>query len=157
MINNPPEMMETKRLLLRPPVIEDADQLFLKYAQDSEVTKYLIWRPHRDVFETRAFVERCIRRWKEGSFFPWVVMRKVDEALIGMIELRIKGGEADLGYVLAREAWGQGYATEMAKAVVSWALKQEEIQRVWATCDCDNVASARVLEKAGLKFEKVLK
>lgn len=156
-MGNPPEIMETERLLLRPPMIGDADMIFARYAQDSEVTKYLIWRPHKDGSETRAFVERCIRGWKEGSRFPWVVVRKEDQAVIGMIELRIKGGEADLGYVLAREVWGQGYATEMAKVVVSWALEQEEISRVWATCDCDNLASARVLEKAGLKFEKVLK
>lgn len=156
-MGNPPEIMETERLLLRPPMIGDAELIFARYAQDSEVTQYLIWRPHRDVTETRTFIERCIRVLKEGSCFPWVVMRKEDEALIGMIELRIKGEEANLGYVLAHEAWGQGYATEMAKVVVSWALEQEEISRVWATCDCDNLASARVLEKAGLKFEKVLK
>lgn len=153
----PPEILETTRLMLRPPVIEDAEQIFGKYAQDSEVTKYLIWRPHKDVAETKAFVERCIRGWNEGSCYPWVVVRKDDNELIGMIELRIKENEAVLGYVLAHEAWGRGYATEMAKAVVTWAIEQEEIQRVWATCDCDNKASARVLEKAGLKFEKVLK
>lgn len=152
----PPENLETNRLMLRPPVIEDAELIFAKYAKDSEVTKYLIWRPHKDVSETRVFVERCIRGWKEGSCYPWVVMRKDDNELIGMIELRIANGEADLGYVLAREAWGQGYATEMAIAVVSWAIEQEEITRIWATCDCENLASARVLEKAGLKFEKVL-
>ncbi len=153
----PPEVLETTQLTLRPPVIEDAEAIFARYAQDKEVTKYLIWRPHKNVTETRVFVERCMRVWKEGNCFPWVVMRKVDDALIGMIELRIKSGEADLGYVLARETWRQGYATEMAKAVVSWALGQEEFTRVWATCDCDNLASARVLEKVGLKFERVLK
>lgn len=153
----PPEVLETTRLILRPPVIKDAEAIFAKYAQDSEVTKYLIWRAHKGVDETKAFVEGCICGWKTETCFPWVVMRKEDNELIGMIELRIVGNEADLGYVLAHEAWGQGYATEMAKAVISWALDQKEIQRVWATCDWDNKASARVLEEAGLKFEKVLK
>ena len=156
-MTRPPEIMETSRLMLRLPLIEDAGQIFARYAQDSEVTKYLIWRPHKDVAETKAFVEHCIRGWAEGSCYPWVVVRKEDNALIGMIELRIVDGEADLGYVLAREVWVRGYATEMAKAVVSWAMELEEITRVWATCDCENLASARVLEKAGLKFEKVLK
>lgn len=156
-MKEPPEILETTRLMLRLPMIEDAKQIFARYAHDCEVTKYLIWRPHKSIEETKVFVERCIRGWAEGNFFAWVVVRKDDNALIGMIELRIADGEADFGYVLAREAWGQGYATEMAKAVVSWAMEQNEIQRVWATCDCDNKASARVLEKAGLKFEKVLK
>lgn len=152
----PPERIETTRLMLRPPLIEDAGQIFSNYAQNSEVTKYLIWRPHKDVAETKAFVERCIRGWKEGSYYPWVVMLKKDNELIGMIELRIVDNEADLGYVLAHNSWGQGYATEMAKAVVSWALQQPDIRRVWATCDCENIASASVLETAGLRFEKVL-
>lgn len=153
----PPENIETKRLILRTPLSADADLIFAIYAQDSEVTKFLIWHPHKNVEETQAFVERCIQGWKDESSFAWVVIRKEDNALIGMIELRIDNGQADFGYVLARDAWGQGYATEMAKAVVSWALSQPEIQRIWATCDCENIASARVLEKAGLKFEKVLK
>lgn len=153
----PPELFETRRLVLRPAVNEDAAKIFANYAQDSEVTKYLIWRPHKSVEETTAFVERCIQGWKDRSCYPWVVTRKEDDALIGMIELRMVSDEADMGYVLARGSWGQGYATEMAIAVVSWALQQHEIRRVWATCDCENKASARVLEKAGLRFERVLK
>jgi [ribosomal protein S5]-alanine N-acetyltransferase len=103
-MNNPPEIIETTRLLLRPPVIEDAEVIFARYTQDSEVTKYLIWLPHKFVSETKAFVERCIQGWKEGSCFPWVVMRKADNALLGLIELRIKGDQADIGYVLTRDA-----------------------------------------------------
>lgn len=152
----PPEILGTTRLMLHPPLFEDAAQIFANYAQDSEVTRYLIWRPHKSVEETTGFVERSIQGWKDGSCYPWVVTKKDDHALIGMIEMRIVGDEADIGYVLARKSWGQGYATEMAKAVVTWALQQPEIRRVWATCDCENKASARVLEKAGLRFEKVL-
>ncbi len=156
-MDKPPESIETPRLFLRLPVREDADGLFTRYAQDSEVTKYLVWKPHKNITETTAFVESCIKGWDEGRRFAWVVTRKEDNALLGMIELRIADNQADFGYVLARDAWGRGYATEMATAVVSWAMAKPEIQRVWATCDCDNCASSRVLEKAGLKFEKVLK
>jgi [ribosomal protein S5]-alanine N-acetyltransferase len=156
-MTKPPEIIETARLILRPPLIEDAEAIFMKYAQDSEVTKYLIWRPHKVVEETKAFIERCIQGRKNASNFAWVVIQKEEHTLFGMIELRITGDQADFGYVLARDAWGQGYASEMVKAVVSWTLVQPEIQRVWATCDCENPASARVLEKAGLKFVKVLK
>jgi RimJ/RimL family protein N-acetyltransferase len=155
-INKPPERIETSRLLLRPPVIEDAEVIFARYAQDREVTKYLIWRPHQEAAETKAFVEHCIQGWKDECSFAWVVTKKDDNVLLGMLELRIKGKQADIGYVLARDCWGQGYASEMAQAVVSWAIAQPEILRVWATCDCDNKASARVLENAGLRFEKVL-
>jgi RimJ/RimL family protein N-acetyltransferase len=153
----PPETLETPRLQLRPPVVQDADVIFRKYARDPEVTRYLVWRPHEQVGTTREFIRHCIACWENGSAFPWVVIRKVDHELLGMIELRIDGFSADLGYVLAREYWGMGYATEMTRAVVAWALAQPGIFRVWATCDVENPASARVLEKAGMQKEGTLR
>ena len=156
-MTKPPEILETSRLLLRLPVLDDADAIFQKYAQDREVTKYLVWRPHESIHVTKASVRRFMQCWEDGTSFPWVVVHKNDHALIGMIELRIEPFCADLGYVLAREYWGNGYATEMTKSVVEWALAQENIYRVWATCDVENPASARVLEKAGMQREGVLR
>ena len=74
-----------------------------------------------------------------------------------MIDLRIEGHRADFGYVLGRDYWGQGYATEALQAVVEYALSQDSIVRVWAVCDVENTASARVMEKAGLKREGILR
>ncbi|MFN8411630.1 MAG: GNAT family N-acetyltransferase [Anaerolineales bacterium] len=153
----PPEILETSRLLLRLPVLDDANDIFQKYAQDQEVTKHLIWRPHENVNVTREFIRHCIQSWLSNTSFPWVVIRKNDDELLGMLELRIDTFRADLGYVLAREYWGNGYATEITKAVVDWAMAQESIFRVWATCDVENLASARVLEKAGMQREGILR
>jgi ribosomal-protein-alanine N-acetyltransferase len=76
---------------------------------------------------------------------------------IGMIDLRPQGERAEIGYVLARPYWGQGYMTEAAHAVVEWVLRQPGIYRVWAVCDVENTASARVLEKVGMQREGVLR
>ncbi len=148
--------IETSRLLLRPPALEDAEDIFARYAQDREVTLYLQWAPHSDIQTTREFLRRCLKVWEQETAFPWVVIRKTDRNLMGMIELGIEGHRACLGYVLARPYWGQGFATEAASAVVNWAIAQPPIHRVWATCDCDNHASARVLEKAGMQREGLL-
>jgi [ribosomal protein S5]-alanine N-acetyltransferase len=153
----PPETLETARLLLRRPVPADAEPIFRKYAQDPEVTRYLTWRPHENIQVTQTFIWRCMQCWQDGSAFPWVVLRKQDAEVIGMLELRITGYQADLGYGMAREYWGNGYATEMTRAVVAWTLAQESIYRVWATCDIENLASARVLEKAGMQREGLLR
>lgn len=153
----PPDTVETSRLLLRLPVLDDVDIIFRKYAQDRDVTKYLIWRPHENITVTREFVRRCIQCWKDETSFSWVVVRKKDHELIGMIELRLDKLIADLGYVIARGYWGKGYATEITKSVVEWAMAQENIYRCWATCDIENLASARVLEKAGMQREGVLR
>lgn len=153
----PPEILETPRLILRLPTCDDAGPMFQKYAQDPEVLRYLIWRPHKTIDTTRAFVSRCIQCWKDETAFPWVIARKDDTALLGMVELRIDKFRADFGYVIARPYWGKGYATEAARVIIQWALKQESLYRVWAVCDVENLASARVMEKAGMQKEGILR
>lgn len=153
----PPEIIETPRLRLRLPVMADAEAIFTQYAQDAEVAKYMIWRPHKNVEETRDFVKRCVLAWEDGSAYPWAIERKEDGRLIGMIESRIKGYMMDIGYTLAREHWGRGYMPEAARPVVDWGLAQSGIFRVWALCDVDNLASARVMEKIGMWREGILR
>jgi [ribosomal protein S5]-alanine N-acetyltransferase len=153
----PPKIIETPRLMLRPPVAPDAEAIFNSYTQDAEVTKYLIWSPHENVEEACDFVRRCMLAWEDGSAFPWIITRKDDERLIGMIECRVKGFGMNIGYVLARAHWGRGYMPEAARAVVDWGLSQDGIFRVWALCDVDNFASARVMEKVGMRREGILR
>jgi [ribosomal protein S5]-alanine N-acetyltransferase len=153
----PPVTFDTPRLHLRPPVIEDAEGLFAAYMQDTEVTKYLTWRPHQSAEETRGFVQHCIARWPDGPSFPWVIVKREDGELLGMLEMRINEFKAEIGYVLARRFWVQGYMTEAVRALLDWAIAQPEIYRVWATCDVENIASARVLEKAGMQREGLLR
>jgi RimJ/RimL family protein N-acetyltransferase len=152
----PPKILETPRLRLRPPVLDDAAAIFTKYAHDREVTKYLMWRPHQNLEETKDFLRRCLAVWEHGPAFPWVITRKEDHQLLGMIEIRLEGFKAEVGYVLAKPYWNQGYITEAVQAMVDWALKQKEIYRVAAFCDVENLASARVMEKVGMQKEGVL-
>lgn len=153
----PPEIIETRRLRLRPPVSADATDIFEQYAQDSFVTKYMPWRPHKHIDETSEFLKRCAAVWNNASAFPWVLTRKEDGHLLGMIEIRVGEFKADLGYVLARPHWGRGYMPEAVEAVVEWALNSAGVFRVWAVCDIDNIASARVLEKVGMEKEGTLR
>ena len=153
----PPDVFETNRLCLRLPTLEDADPIFQKYAQDPEVTKYLVWHTHENIQVTITFLKRCIKCWIDETAFPWIITREEDQALLGMIEIRINGFRVDMGYAIARQYWGNGYTTEAVKAVVQWALQQEGIYRIWAVCDVENPASAKVLEKAGMQKEGVLR
>lgn len=152
----PPTKIHTNRLLLRMPQPDDAKAIFAKYAQDPEVTKYLIWSPHKNIEVTKEFVNQCIDSWKTGLSFPWVIIQKMEKELIGMFELRIDQSKADFGYVLAKRYWGKGYATEITQSIVDWLKSQDSIQLIWATCDIENGASARVMEKAGLHKTGVL-
>ena len=152
-----PATWETARLVARKASRDAAQELFDAYAQDPQVARYVIWQPHRHIDETIAFLERCERVWQDGTAFPWTLWMKDDGALAGMIEARQHGTSVDFGYVLRRSLWRRGLMTEAARFVVNWALSQPAVYRVWATCDVENVASARLLESIGLQREGVLR
>ncbi|HEY7166859.1 MAG TPA: GNAT family N-acetyltransferase [Candidatus Binatia bacterium] len=155
-MTDPPQTFDTPRLQLRKPLVRDAEVIFQQYAQDSEVTRYVSWRSHATVEETRQFLRSCLDAWKESKSFHWVIVRKGDQQLAGMISARVENHRWELGYVLARPFWGHGYMTEVVKEIIEWAFRQPEIYRVWAVCDIDNVASARVMEKSGMSREGTL-
>ncbi len=152
-----PVAIQTRRLLLRRYAADDAKEIFESYAQDPEVTRFLAWNPHQRLDETRLYLERCERVWADGTAFPWAIVLRDTGAILGGIELRVEGHRGEFGYALARAAWGHGYATEAARAVVESALAAPAIQRVWAFVDLENVPSVRVLEKAGLVREGCLR
>jgi RimJ/RimL family protein N-acetyltransferase len=164
-----PVEIETERLRLRRPVPSDAESIFRAYAQDPEVTRYLVWRPHSHVETTRHFIAECESRWANLSGFPYMITPKVGGDPIGMIDLKpfnhSRALEAavefpygiEFGCVLARIHWGNGFMPEAISAVVRVSLSTATIYRVQATCDIENRASARALEKAGLSYEGVLR
>lgn len=145
--------METERLWLRPMQMGDAQAVFETYAQDTQVTRFALWLPHQSLADTQRYLQACEIAWQSGSAFPWALIRKSDGKLIGSVEMRIDQHKAEIGYVVARPWWGEGYASEAARSLVDWAYAHPAIYRVWGACDAENLASARVLEKAGLVFE----
>ena len=94
---------------------------------------------------------------RDGSVLPWALTGRDDDRPVGMIELRLAGHRAEMGYVLARDRWGRGLMSEAALVVVDWALAQPGVFRVWSVTDVDNGASARVLEKVGMQREGLLR
>jgi RimJ/RimL family protein N-acetyltransferase len=151
-----PEQLHTERMLLRKPALADAQAIFESYTSDAEVTRTLLWSAHTEVGQTEAFLHRSEKMWASGEAFPYVMQLSEEGALIGMIEARMQGTTVDIGYVLAKKFWGQGYMSEAAIAIVEWALSLDEIYRVSATCDISNIGSARVMEKAGMQREGTL-
>ncbi|HCW51333.1 MAG TPA: GNAT family N-acetyltransferase [Clostridiales bacterium] len=151
------ESLTTTRLKLRRPTVDDAEAVFYGYAQDREVTRFLVWRPARDLDETRRFLGSCLEGWASGKELTWAITLSTSGDLIGMVACRPRGHMADLGYVLARSYWGKGYMTEALSAVVDWLFSRPELYRVWAVCDTANVASARVMEKVGMTCEGILR
>jgi len=153
----PPEYFETERLILRKPCMEDAPAIFTSYAQDTEVTRYMTWSPHKNIEETYGHMQITLKLWEDGSAYSFAIVLKESNSLIGMIAMHPDGFKVEIGYVLARAYWGKGIVTEAARAVTNWLLEQPDIYRVFATCDVENLASARVMEKVGMMREGILR
>lgn len=153
----PPQHIVTPRLTLRPPDLDDAPILFATYTADPEVLRFLTWRPHTTIADTAQFLQRCLVAWEQQTSFPWVITLTSTQQPIGMVEVRIHAHTMTFGYVLGRSFWGHGYMPEVIQSLVQWGITQPTIYRVWTVCDVANHASRRVLEKAGLQCEGILR
>jgi RimJ/RimL family protein N-acetyltransferase len=152
-----PDRLETQRLILRPIARGDALAIFAGYAQDPEVARYLIWRPHRRLTETEDYISRCLAASPVRSR-TYALVGRAEGRLLGAFDLRRpEPHRIDCGYVLARPYWGRGLMTEALAEVARWAMAEPDIWRIGAVCDTDNLASARVMDKAGLRREGVLR
>jgi len=151
-----PDRFETTRLILRPIAPDDAPAIFTGYAQDPEVVRFLIWRPHQDLAETQAYIAGCTAAPADRSR-TYALIGRGDGPLLGAFALRRpEPHRLDCGYVLARPYWGHGLMTETLAEIARWAMRQDGIWRIGAVCDTENLASARVMEKAGLEREGLL-
>jgi len=137
--------------------MSDAADIFDSYASDPEVTRYLTWQPYKNKNDVASFLESRLARWDSGEEYSWAITKTKNDRVIGMIACRLRDHMADIGYVLSRHFWNRGYITEAATAVANLAISLESVYRVWAVCDVENGASVRVLEKAGMQREGVLR
>jgi RimJ/RimL family protein N-acetyltransferase len=151
-----PAELATERLVLRKPVREDARAIYEGYARDPEVIRYLAFAGAQTMEDVEKFLERALHGWDAGTILTWAITLRPEGTLIGMIDVRLES-HANVGYVLSRAYWNRGYTTEALRAVVQWAMGQPEIFRLWAVCDVENAASARVMEKAGMECEGILR
>ena len=151
-----PDEIHTTRLLLRKPRATDASLMFTAYAQEPAVTRYLMWRPHANIAETEAVIDRFLTAWERQEGFCWFLFTNDTDEMIGSIAARPENNGFNLGFLLARPHWGNGYMPEAIGAAVEWAFTEPWVSRVSAACDIENHSSARALEKAGFVRERIL-
>ena len=148
----PSVRLTTERLVLRPPRAHDAQPIYDGYARDPAVARFVIWMPHQSIEETHAFLRIFVAEARGDDGYPWVITLG-DAEVIGAMHLRLHGPRAEFGFNIASAQWNQGYGTEAVRAVIAFAFTLEGIERVQAVCHVDNGASARVMEKAGMRRE----
>jgi [ribosomal protein S5]-alanine N-acetyltransferase len=151
-----PEKLETARLVLRRPRPDDAPAVLERYAGDPEVTRFMGWPRHKSLVDTKAFLAFSDTSWEHWQAGPYLILTR-DGALLGSTGLEFETPyRAMTGYVLARDAWGRGYATEALKTVADLAFRVGVV-RLYAVCHTEHHASRRVLEKCGFEREGVLR
>lgn len=151
------EKIRTKRLLLRKPVADDAKEMYRRYASDDSVGPYVSWPIHRSIDETRAFIDFSDAEWEKWPAGPYLVESLQQRRLIGSMGLTFESPvSASTGYVIARDSWGKGYATEAVRAIQQ-AAADLGLERVHACCHPNHAASRRVLEKCGFELEGTLR
>ncbi|MYN25186.1 GNAT family N-acetyltransferase [Duganella levis] len=149
-----PDEIRTSRLTLRAPRASDAAHLFAAYTQDLEVARFMTWRPQTRLTETEGFMAYCMKAWAENRSRAYLLVpHDNDDVPIGMLDARLQPRTIDIGYVLQRKSWGEGLMPEAIDAFTQLALSLPDYFRIQATCDVENAASARTLEKSGFLLE----
>jgi RimJ/RimL family protein N-acetyltransferase len=154
------KLLETERLVLKRMAEDDTVLYYKEILSDKERLYYLDWDCAADIDEAKAIVNDMIARYHEGDYFFWVIREKSASETVGYIWVcRSEKTRrlAELEYVMCKDAEGHGYMTEAVRRVLDYLLSEVGYFRVEAVCNVENAASAKVMEKAGMIFEGVLR
>ena len=148
----PPDRIAGPRLLLRPPVLDDAGALYQRVARDPEVTRYLQWAPHPDVAATRRVITEKLN--VNADERTWVIELRHSGDVIGLTSCRRAAPHSvEIGYCIGKRWWGKGFMPEVLDMLLTALDADPKVYRVWATCSVDNERSARLLHRAGFVLE----
>ncbi len=154
-------MIETERLLLRLPQVEDAPGLLEAFA-DPEAMRFIGDGSTTDLAGAEEAIGRWLQRWDAWEIGMFVVERREDARVLGRAGFlrwdpetwEIGGRETELGWGLARVHWGHGYATEAALALRDWGIAERGLTRLISLIRPGNERSVRVAEKIGERYER---
>lgn len=152
------KILETERLILRLQTTDDA-AFILELLNDPSWLQFIGDRGVRTLEDARAYIlNGAVRSYEQFGFCFYLVERKEDHVPIGICGLvkRDTLEDVDLGYAFLPKYWGKGYAYEAASAVMAYAKDTLGLNRIVAITDQNNYASAKLLEKVGLQFERLV-
>jgi ribosomal-protein-alanine N-acetyltransferase len=146
--------VETGRLVLRGFVAEDLDPL-AQILSDPEVMRYMPGGAPMARERAERTFQSILHHWEERGFGWWAVVYRSDGCLIGWCGLGHVDelDEVEVAYLLDRPYWGQGVATEGARASLKYGFEQLQLERVIALAHVENIASQRVMQKNGMTYE----
>jgi RimJ/RimL family protein N-acetyltransferase len=148
--------IQTARMLLRPPRLDDAAP-FAAINADPEVVEFVALGGPLARGESDLLLRKMIDHWADNGFGWWMAERREDGELLGFVglshptSLPPMAEEVEVGWRLGRTHWGQGYATEGAREAVRVAFEERGLARLISIIDRDNARSLRVAAKLGME------
>ena len=144
-----------KNIILRKLKITDADQMY-KWASDKEVAKYVLWNAHENINDTQEYINSCIQKYQKEKYFMWGIELIETSELIGtisVVEIDENNNLCEVGYVIGKKWWGNGYATKTLKYVINYLLDFIGFDEVICKVQSLNSASIRVMKKCGMSYK----
>ena len=150
-------LIETNRLLLRSFQVADLER-FVAYRSDPAIARFQGWEAPFPVDVARQFIDEMMRQPPAvpGTWYQLAMERRADGLLLGDCAIHFRDDQprqAEIGFTLARDAQGHGYATEAVLGVLAHLFEALDYHRVAANCDAENARSARLLERVGMRRE----
>ncbi|MCE5223575.1 GNAT family N-acetyltransferase [bacterium] len=153
------EGMKTSRLAFRKLSLDDKEAIF-HYSSDPEVTKYVLYPTHQSFDDTLSFINQTITKYEKQEVSCWGVTLQSTHQLIGTADFvwwSTDHRKAEAAYCFSKEYWNQGYATEALMGLITFGFTYMDLNRVETRCFEENKASARVMQKAGMTHEGLLR
>ena len=147
--------LHTERLSLRPMHPIDAEDMF-DYARRPELTKYLLWREHEDIYFTRDYLNYINRRYALGDFYDWAIIEHESRKMIGtcgFTNIYPSNNSAEIGYVLNPDFHRRGFGSEAVKRVLKFGFEELSLNRIEARFMQGNEASLALMRSVGMTFE----
>ncbi len=148
------EMIHTKRLVLRPFSLDDAEQAYANWLSDPVVAHMAGWAPHKDMDSARAFIADVTAAYQSPTVLRWGIT--LDGNVIGDISVtkwNERHESCELGYALSQKWWGRGLMPEALCAVTRYLFDTVGFHRIALRRHADNVRSGRVMAKTGYLLE----
>lgn len=152
--------LETNRLILRRFKTTDTKAMFENWASDVEVTKYLMWPPHKSIEVSKAYISSLIKGYDKNETYEWGIELKEFGQVIGSIGVARYNADiksVHIGYCIGRKWWNKGITSEAFAAVIKFLMEDVGVNRIESRHDPKNENSGKVMNKCGLKYEGTLR
>lgn len=147
-------VLETERLILRPLELSDAEDIYERWIQDENVSRYMRWSSDQTLDQTREWIQSEIANYESDKSYCWGFVLKKENYLFGSggLVYTKKHNGFEIGYNIMHKYWRQGLTTEAAKAIVQFAKETLQQNKLYACHAVENPASGAVMKKCGFQY-----